>query len=808
MSKFPTASFAIPAILILSVCILVAAAPAVHAWWEPNGVAVATLPDRQTNPRACPDGMGGAIIVYDEDYGLAGSISAQRVSASGNILWAPDGVAVCWAPGLQYNAVAVSDGAGGVIAAWQDERSGNIDIYVQRLSPTGASLWPMSGVALCTDAQDQENPCIVSDGAGGAIVVWRDFRSGNYDVYAQRVSAFGIPQWTANGVALCTAAGSQASIAIASDGAGGAIVAWADFRSGNYDIYTQRVDLEGHVEWTANGVAICTAADYQTQPAIAIDGTGGAIIAWTDRRSTISNIYAQRVSESGTVRWAANGIPLYATADQQSMPQIASDGAGGAIIAWGETRKGVGIYAQRVNQSGTRLWSDGGYALAEGLSDLPALLSAPDGLGGLIVAGYVHGQAYDLFAQRISASRIAPWGSTPTTVCAAVDDQMTPSIASDGAGGAIIVWRDSRSGEDDIYAQLIDSRGRAGWLAPDIASAQDVPGDQGGQVFLSWDAARADRYMDTDAGLTHYTIWRSIDVTQAALAIEGGASEIGSLAELDSKSGDSVIRVEETGALTIYWQLVDTHDAFYMEGYGLPVATLFDSTAASGKPHYFQVIGHTATPTVFWKSDPASGWSVDNIAPGAPVGLDGERRVAPFGLNLTWDPNTESDFSCYALYRGLSEDFVPEAENLVAQLDETEYFDGEWNWGGYYYKLSAFDVSGNESEFSLLAPDGVTDVETPKAPTASYLAQNFPNPFNPTTRISFGLAAPADVSLRIYDAAGRLVCALVEEARLAGNYAELWDGRDARGAAVASGIYFYRLQAGAFSETRKMALLR
>jgi hypothetical protein len=117
-------------------------------------------------------------------------------------------------------------------------------------------------------------------------------------------------------------------------------------------------------------------------------------------------------------------------------------------------------------------------------------------------------------------------------------------------------------------------------------------------------------------------------------------------------------------------------------------------------------------------------------------------------------------------------------------------------------------VNGNESEFALLAPDNVTGDETPKAPAASFLAQNFPNPFNPTTRIAFGLAAPGNVSLRIYDAAGRLVRVLVEGERSAGHYAELWDGRDSSGRAVASGIYFYRLRAGSFSETRKMALLR
>ena len=76
------------------------------------------------------------------------------------------------------------------------------------------------------------------------------------------------------------------------------------------------------------------------------------------------------------------------------------------------------------------------------------------------------------------------------------------------------------------------------------------------------------------------------------------------------------------------------------------------------------------------------------------------------------------------------------------------------------------------------------------------------------TRIEFGLHAPAYVSLRIYDAAGRFVCTLVEGDRAAGLYAELWYGLDGFGNAAASGVYFCRLDAGSFTQTRKMILLR
>ena len=112
-------------------------------------------------------------------------------------------------------------------------------------------------------------------------------------------------------------------------------------------------------------------------------------------------------------------------------------------------------------------------------------------------------------------------------------------------------------------------------------------------------------------------------------------------------------------------------------------------------------------------------------------------------------------------------------------------------------------MHGNESGYALLTPEEITGEETPKAPAATYLSQNFPNPFNPVTKIEFGLAAPAAVSLRIYDAAGRLVRVLEEGALAAGRYTRIWDGRDTGGSRVSSGVYFYRLDAGAFSRTQQ-----
>jgi len=804
MSKFPIALFT------LTVCILVAASPALRAYWVTDGVAICTATGHQHYLYAVSDGAGGAIVAWSDYRGGTSDIYVQRVTASGVPLWTANGVAICTAANNQVSCSIVSDGAGGAIIAWMDGRTAD-DLYAQRVNSSGVPQWTANGVAICTATGVQSTPLMVPDGGGGAIVVWQDNRVGGDDVYAQRVNALGTALWTANGIAICTAAGSQYWYKLTTDGAGGAIVTWSDSRSGaSFDIYAQRVNLYGAIQWTTNGVALCTLASMQGSSVIAPDMAGGAFVAWADQRGGSANVYIQRVNASGTPQWTADGIAVYGTANGQGVPVVISDGAGGVIVGWEEMRGTYNIYAQRLNASGVAQWSPTGVVLSEGLAAIGDLYGTPDGLGGAIFSWSDHiGGFEDIFARRLTGDGALPWGSTPATVSAALDDQVNPSIAPDGAGGAVIVFRDSRSGTYDIYAQLVDPLGRLGWLAPDIESVRDVPGDQGGRVFLSWDAARADRYMD--ATMSYYSIWRSINQTEAARAVERGASEIGSLAELEVSSAgrDAVIRVEEREALTIYWQLVDTHDALNMEGYGMPVATLFDSSAYAGQPHYFQVVAHTTDPHVFWKSEAVSGWSVDNLPPEAPAGFVGEQSYEPIGLQLSWDQNAEGDLSHYALYRGTTAGFVPGPENILGELDDAGYFDGEWSWNnGYFYKLAALDIHGNVSGYALLSPDGVTGVETPKAPEATYLAQNYPNPFNPTTRIAFGLSAPGNVSLKIYDAAGRLVRVLIEGARPAGTYAEMWDGRDGRGVGVASGIYFYRLTAGAFTETRKMALLR
>ena len=88
------------------------------------------------------------------------------------------------------------------------------------------------------------------------------------------------------------------------------------------------------------------------------------------------------------------------------------------------------------------------------------------------------------------------------------------------------------------------------------------------------------------------------------------------------------------------------------------------------------------------------------------------------------------------------------------------------------------------------------------------LNQNFPNPFNPTTTISFTIPENETISLKIYDILGRNVRTLVEGGYAAGSYNIVWDATDMSGNTVSAGVYFYTIKAGSYVETKRMLFMK
>jgi hypothetical protein len=804
---------------LLLCSITLCAATSLHAAWVQNGASIGAAAHSQRYPRAVSDDAGGAVFVWSDSRNTSpyNGIYAQRVDGYGNALWASNGAPV-YANGFlsYYTPEIASDEAGGTIVVWSDNRNGGFDLFAQRIDAAGTVQWGAAGVTLSTAATVQRNYAIIADGAGGAIVAWQDSSSGSADIYAQKVNAGGAVQWTAGGVAICTNAFEQHEPCLITDGLGGAIIAWDDHRGGPSDIYAQLIGTGGAVAWTANGRVLCNAVNTQQEQCIVSDDAGGAIITWRDYRNSANwLLYAQRIDASGSVDWASNGVLVNTTVTNMYQVAIASDGWNGAIITWAQQGTvDQDIYAQRIGNLGYRQWNAGGNIVCASSATQSNPFIVSDGDRGAVIAwdDYRPGPTKDIYAQKLSYDGVRVWASNGVAACAEASDQAWQCIASDGAGGALIAWEDYRVGSScDVYGQRIERNGYWGYPSPTITSVLDVPSDQGGHVTVTWKKSRLETIMAVV--IDRYSVWRMIPSAQLEALLASGAKGADP-AMLDGASVKPIYYISKASGAATGWELLAYVDATVSEAYSAQAATLFDSTAADPGLHHFMVMAHGTDHFAFWQSQPDSGWSVDNISPAQPASFSAEQSFDPIGLELSWGSGTfgalaESDFSHYALYRGMSSDFIPGPGNCLYEGPDTTYFDGDWRWNsGFYYKLSAVDVHGNESTYGLSGPDNVTGTETPKTPAATYLAQNAPNPFNPSTTIRFGLAAQARVTISIYDVSGRLVHTLVDGQRSPGLYKETWDGRDSNGRAVASGVYFYRLRAGAFSETKKMVLTR
>ncbi|MDH3196794.1 MAG: T9SS type A sorting domain-containing protein [Candidatus Krumholzibacteria bacterium] len=178
-------------------------------------------------------------------------------------------------------------------------------------------------------------------------------------------------------------------------------------------------------------------------------------------------------------------------------------------------------------------------------------------------------------------------------------------------------------------------------------------------------------------------------------------------------------------------------------------------------------------------------------------------------LVLSWNRNPEGDVAYYTVYCDSTGGFRPSADNLWATTADTTLIFGA-PADTTYYVVCAVDTSGYASGFSteVVSLPGSTTGAGDVVRYDDALMQNVPNPFNPTTAIRFSLAAPAHVRLAVYDVSGRRVRTLLDAPRGSGPHTAVWDGTNTSGRHVASGVYFYRLEAGRFSETRKMMLLK
>ncbi len=308
-------------------------------------------------------------------------------------------------------------------------------------------------------------PSVAADGNGGVFAAWNDNRNNTasgQDIYAQYYNSDGIAQWPENGVPVSTAANRQDRAIAVSAGNGSVYIVWSDERGNpnNERLYAQLLDAEGDAQWAADGIRVGPNEFDQTDFVAIADGSGNLMVSWIETSNNFRT-FAQKIDDTGARLWGAAGFEISSGVfGGASVQNIVPDGSGGAVVGWiqfGDNPRTV--WARRILADGTAAYDAVGFG-----NDLQALGNiipmAPDGAGGAFLGWQVDkGVNDDLYIQYIEGGGDLPWGTASRQLVDAPNVQDNLQIVPDHAGGAYFVWDDPRTGVDNVYIQRVTAAG-------------------------------------------------------------------------------------------------------------------------------------------------------------------------------------------------------------------------------------------------------------------------------------------------------------------------------------------------------------
>ena len=347
----------------------------------------------------------------------------------------------------------------------------------------------------------ERNPSAVPAKSGSFIVAFEAEPSdaqGDVDLYAQRISGTGDLMWDA-AVPVATAPAREEAPQLIPDGHGGAFVVFSvtymeGEHAGDRDIAAQRITAAGDLLWEEGirSVIVSGSKAIEKQPVVISDEQGGIVVAFERKYLEGENrgdvdVFAQRLSPEGKKLWrkGAASMPVSNTRYLERAPAMVGDGAGGFLVVnelearTGKRAGDVELVAQRLNDSGERIWQDGQEPVIVSQAPLaernPAAVS--DGAGGMIVSFELAGLKgenrgrIDIGAQRIDANGVICWNAADGYVSVASDrhlQERAPVVISGRERGAVIIWQAAypagrRKGDMDLYAQYFSGRGEALW---------------------------------------------------------------------------------------------------------------------------------------------------------------------------------------------------------------------------------------------------------------------------------------------------------------------------------------------------------
>jgi len=559
-------------------------------------------------------------------------------------------------------------------------------------------------------------------------------------------------QWTSNtsvNTIVCDTTGEQALVKIAPHNSDGATYyTWFDNRGGGYAVYINKLNFNGLMLFPPGGILVSNNPQNSSlvDYDLAVDNSGNAIVTFTDiRNGSAINPFAYMISPTGTMLWGANGVSLSDSVNSfQPNPKVAVTSDGNYVFLWILGSGPRKFAMQKLNSAGVKQWG-----------------TSPR----IITSGTTENYDWPALIPSDNGSVIVMWsGYTGTFLNPQNYRIYTQKFSSAGTR----VWN---STQDTVY-----SLGRvAGFYTPRLFS------DSLNGAIYCW---RDDRnslnqqtghvQRKTSAGVFLFPVNGSPVSTLA------GNNHFDPIAELIGPTGELVAFWYESNSLQsqygVYGQKFSPNGAALWGSSGIAFSPL-----SGNQPSSFNIAVYDTNAFCYYL-ETAGG--ANYLAKAFRVGKSG---------GFVWSGNIVIPGSL------LSSKSRMQAVMLYG-ISILTWRDGRNDAGGIY--AQNIKIDGTFGPFMGIQQTGS------EIPQTFSLSQNYPNPFNPTTKIRFNIPSAVaqyiePVQLVIFDILGREIQTLVNEKLQAGSYEVTFDASK-----LSSGVYYYKLIAGIFSDTKKMVVVK
>lgn len=680
--------------------------------------------------------------------------------------------------------------------------AGNYDVRLQRLDSQGNELWDHNGILISDHTSmtwlmdwdmtvDQEN---------NAILVFQDIRNaGNNNVYAYRISPDGTFVWGADGLELSNSPAISSSPKVCVTSAGNIIVAWQEETVS----IIQKISPDGDILWGNSGITL-SADDNVTWPQpfpveddeILLKYFEDSGPSWAVTR----HMLMQKFDSNGNPVWSSptviTNVPGISSWTQ--IFPIISDENNGCFIAWHDSRNGGTqnkVFAQHIFADGTVEFVDNGQPLVENSQaqcSFPEIVYDPatDELTAYWFQTDLDQNNYGISGQKLDGDGNRLWGNIGMAILPISELYVLPFAVRQANDNVIILYEESQDGfTSQIKALRLDSDGNVVWPNNSVTMSSflsnkihcEASDFSQGQIIAAWED---DRYGAADIYAQNINFDGTIGSVlyngsiEGYVALNGG---IGSIEDVEISAGGNNVYPDNSGYFSLFLP-AGTYEV---------MANLQYYTSAS-VPDVVVVAGNTTT------------LSDTIILDWIPVFNPPQNgNVNSFLGFVSWDepePYPGAELIGYYIYLD---------GTLLEMVTATSYqLTNLINGMQYIVAITAVYDGDNESDpitldFLYTGTGAGNDLNV-----STKLIGNYPNPFNPETMISFNLSEAGHVTIEVYNIKGEKIKTLVDGEYTPTEHSIVWNGKDDNNKSVSSGVYFYKMKADNFLQTKKMILMK